>query len=182
MPDAPRFTVVGRIRRAHGIRGELAVELMTGAPDAVFAPGSRVFAGTTDGAVWRAPETGATRTLTIESVRPFQAGRLVKFEGIDDRTGAESWRGRHLLAPAADLEPPAQGEVYLHELAGMRVLDASGAELGSVRGWYKVPQGYVLEIETPRGMADVPFNEHFVRGVDRVERALAVELPEGLLD
>jgi ribosomal 30S subunit maturation factor RimM len=72
--------------------------------------------------------------------------------------------------------------VHLHELEGMQLHDPDGATLGVVRTWYKVPQGYILEVETPRGVRDVPFNAAFVRTVDREARSLVDDVPDGLLD
>ena len=63
---APDLTIVGRVRRAHGIHGELVIEPLTDAPDAVFAAGRSVFAGTVDG-----DPTPDGRELVIEESRPF---------------------------------------------------------------------------------------------------------------
>lgn len=177
MPD---LAIVGRIRRAHGIKGELVVELLTDTPDAIFAPGCRVFAGTTDGELWRDPETGESRDLTVAGSRDFKEGILLSLEEIADRTEAEQWVGRFLLAPFSELEPPAEGEVYLHELDGMRVVDASGAAVGEVSAWYKLPQGILLDLRTPRGELSVPFGEPFVLGVDRAARTITVAIPDEL--
>ncbi|MFI5311568.1 MAG: ribosome maturation factor RimM [Gemmatimonadales bacterium] len=171
---------VGCIRRAHGIRGELVVELLTDTPDAVFAPGCRLFAGTAAAVLWRDPETGSERELTVRSSRPFKDGLLITFDGIADRTEAERWRGRHLLAPFSELVPPDAGEVYLHELEGMRVVDASGADVGLVSAWNRLPNGILLEIAGGRGTVHVPFNEAFVRVVDRAARRLTIEIPDEL--
>lgn len=178
--SARDYASVGRVRRAHGIRGELVIELLTDAPDAIFAPGRRVFAGTVDGGPWLDPETGAERACTITSSRPFKDGLLVTLEGIADRSEAERWRGRHLLAPFSELTPPADGEVYLHELEGMRVLDAAGAEVGVVSGWNRLPNGILLDVSGARGAVQVPFNEAFVRAVDRAARRLTIEIPDEL--
>ena len=87
---APALTIVGRVRRAHGIRGELVVEPMTDAPDAVFAPGRRVLAGTVDG-----DPSADGRALVVEESRPFKGGGwIVAFVGISDRNEAERWRER----------------------------------------------------------------------------------------
>src|SRR5215217_367373 len=95
--SAPDLTIVGRVRRAHGIHGELVIEPLTDAPDAVFAAGRRVFAGTVDGDP--APDK---RELIIEESRPFKGGGwIVAFVGIVDRNEAERWRERYLLAPVA---------------------------------------------------------------------------------
>ncbi len=174
--------VVGRVRRAHGIKGELVVALETDAPDAIFAPGARLFVGTPAGDVAPDPQTGATRELAVESTRDFQDGLLVRFSGIADRTAAERWRGATLLVPIDELEPPADGELWVHELPGMRAVGPTGDPIGEVRGSYDLPQGLVLEILTPRGPRDVPFNDAFVVGFDREARVITLDVPEGLLE
>jgi|SRR5579862_936186 len=177
---AREFASVGRVRRAHGIRGELVIELLTDAPEAHLAPGRRVFAGTRDGALWRDPDTGADLPCTVAAARPFKEGLLVTLDGLSDRTEAERWRGRHLLVPFAELSPPEEGEVFLHELAGMRVVDPLGAELGVVSSWNQLPNGILLDVQGPRGTVQVPFNEAFVRAVDRAGKTLTAVVPEEL--
>ncbi len=174
--------VVGRVRRAHGIKGELVVALETDAPDAIFAPGARVFAGTADGDLAPDAKSGLLVELVVQAARPFQDGLLVFFNGIADRTEAETWRGRTLLVPVSELEPPAEGELWAHELPGMRVVDPQGRIIGDVHGYYKLPQGLVLEIETPRGRRDVPFNEAFVQDFNRFARVITLDAPGGLLE
>ena len=85
--SAPEFAIVGRLRKAHGVRGEVVVEVITDTPDAIFAPGGRVFAGTADGVPTRDP-----LELHIESARPFKDGLLIRFQEISDRNTADSWR------------------------------------------------------------------------------------------
>ena len=115
---APELTIVGRVRRAHGIHGELVIEPLTDVPDAVFAPGRRVFAGTADG-----DPSPDGRTLVVEESRPFKGGGwIVAFGGIADRNEAERWRQRYVLAPKSELTPVAAHEVYLHDLFGMHSL------------------------------------------------------------
>jgi 16S rRNA processing protein RimM len=168
------------VRRAHGVRGELVVELMTDSPEQIFAPGARVFQGTADGQLWRDPKTGTARSLEVQASRPFKGGLLVTLDAVTDRTEAERWNGRHLLVPLAELTEPAEGELFLHELDGMRVVDESGTELGDVRAWYPVPQGVLLDVHTARGDVTLPFNEQFVRRVDRAGRTLTVAIPDEL--
>ncbi|HXD22809.1 MAG TPA: hypothetical protein VN613_05570, partial [Gemmatimonadaceae bacterium] len=91
--------MVGRVRRAHGIRGELVVELMTDAPDVIFASGARVFQGTTTGDVWRDPKSGEPRELRVLASRPFKGGLLVALDAVSDRTESERWNERYLLVP-----------------------------------------------------------------------------------
>ena len=176
------LAIVGRVRRAHGVKGALVVETMTDAPEATFAIGRRVFAGTTAGDLWHDPESGEPLELTVTGSRPFKGGLLVTVSSIADRTEAERWRNRHLLAPFSELEPPAEGELYLHELDGLRVLDEAGAALGEVRAWYRLPNGILLDLHTARGDVSLPFSDKFVLSLDRDARTITVAIPDELFE
>lgn len=156
------------------------MELLTDAPDVIFASGARVFLGTAAGDIWRDPRTGATREIKILSSRPFKGGLLVSLDAVGDRTEAERWNDRHLLVPVGELTEPEDGEVFLHELAGMRVLDETGSDLGDVRGFYQVPHGVLLDVRTRRGDVAIPFNEQFVRNVNRAGRTMTIAIPDEL--
>ena len=176
---APDLTIVGRVRRAHGIRGELVIEPLTDAPDAVFAPGRRVFAGTVDGDP--APDK---RELIVEESRPFKGGGwIVAFEGILDRNEAERWRERYMLAPVQELDPLDDGEVYLHDLPGLQVvLAASGQLIGEVTDVYELPQGVMLDVRRQKGSVLIPFRSEVVKQLDLPARRLLIDPPEGLLE
>ena len=177
-PGSAEYLLVGRVRRAHGIRGELVVELLTDAPGAVFASGRRLFAGTSDG---RLDPSG--RTLEIRHASPFKGGLIVHFTELNDRTEAELWRERYILAPVADVPPPAEDELYLHDLIGMRMTFANGDLLGDVVAYYELPQGVVLEVK--RGKGDtvlIPYSDQVVDEVDEHARVIRVSPPQGLLD
>ena len=169
------FVIVGRIRKAHGIRGELVIEPITDAPDAVFAPGRRVFAGTRAGDI--APDR---HELNIERSSPFKEGMIVAFREISDRTAAELWRDRYLLVPKDETTPLDEGEVYMHELLGMEVRLASGESIGQVAALYNLPQGLALDVQPDRGSAIMLLYDQSVIAVDRDARVVTVEIPEGL--
>lgn len=174
----PELMIVGRLRNAHGIRGDVIVEPLTDAPAEVFSAGRRLFAGTADG-----DPLPDAMPLTVESTRvQGDASLIVHFDAIRDRTEAEQWSGRYVLAPAAELEPPAAGEVYVHELTGMHVVLESGAALGDVLDVYQLPQGLALEVRHGQSTVLVPFAEQFIANVDRAARRITVTLPEGFLD
>jgi 16S rRNA processing protein RimM len=171
------LVIVGRVRRPHGLHGELVIEIMTNEPDAVYASGRRVFGGTISGdADPDAPE------LTVTQTRPFKDGLLVRFREIDDRSSAELWNGRHLLVPEDELAPPAAGEVYLHELKGMTVELSSGEVVGTVSDVFEVPQGLLLDVARERGTVLVPFSDDIITGVDRQRRVVRIDPPAGLLE
>jgi 16S rRNA processing protein RimM len=99
---------------------------------------------------------------------------------------AETWRGRYLLAPAEELPPPRDDEVYVHELPGMRVELSSGEVLGTVEETYELPQGLALDVRrvAPRDAETVLllFDERTVTSLDRDARVIVVTPPEGLLE
>jgi len=174
------YYLVGRVRRAHGLRGELVVEALTGAPDAIFAAGRRVFAGTRDGDLAEsAPE------LRILRSSPFKGGLIVAFDGIDNRDAADSWRDRYFLLPSDEVTPPSDDELFIHELVGMRVVRAAegGQEIGEVTEVFELPQGLVMEVaRTNAKPVLLPFNDHTVTEVDSERRVIRVDPVEGLLD
>jgi 16S rRNA processing protein RimM len=177
----PAFIIVGRVRKAHGIRGEVVVETITDAPDAIFASGRRVFAGTVAGDL--AP---ARQELHVGSVRPFNEGLLVGFTEVPDRNAAELWRGRYLLVPADELPPPDAEQVYVHELVGMRVELPSGEQVGTVDETYELPHGLAIDVRRvpPRETETVMllYDERTVASVDKAARVIVVTPPDGLVE
>jgi 16S rRNA processing protein RimM len=179
----PELIIVGRVRKAHGIRGDLVVEPITDEPDAVFAPGRRVFAGTVTG-----DPAKDRRELHVTSASEFKGGLIVHFEEIGDRTVAETWRERYFLVPADELSPLGDDEVYLHEIPGMRVELESGEPVGTVVATYELPQGLTLEVERAGAGEDartptvlVPY-DRVVTNIDREARLITIDPPAGLLD
>lgn len=173
---APPPIIVGRIRKAHGVRGDVVVEALTDDPDLVFAAGRRLLAGDTAGDPARDGQE-----LRIAASSPFKGGFIVHFAEIDDRTIAERWRDRFLLAPANELPRLAEDEVYVHDLIGMRVELESGALVGSVADTYELPQGLALDVARERGSVMIPY-DRVVTSVDREKRVIRIDPPAGLLD
>jgi 16S rRNA processing protein RimM len=179
MSTPPELVIVGRVRKAHGIRGDLVVEPITDAPDAIFAPGRRVIAGTPAG-----DPSKDRRELHIQASTPFKGGFIVHFGEIDDRTIADTWRDRFLLVPGDELEPLGADEVYVHELTGMRVELESGEVVGAVLATYELPQGLTLDVsrgEDEKKSVLIPY-DRIVVGIDRDTRVIRIDPPLGLLD
>jgi 16S rRNA processing protein RimM len=172
----PELIIVGRVRKAHGIRGELVVEPITDEPDAVFASGRRVIAGTASG-----DPAKDRRELRIVASSPFKGGFIVHFEGIPDRTAAELWRDRFLLVPADELQPLGDNQIYVHELRGMRVELESGEPVGTVTDTYELPQGLTLDVKREKSSVMIPY-DRVVTNVDRDGRVIRIDPPAGLLD
>ena len=176
--SAPALMIVGRVRKAHGIRGELLVEPITDAPDAVFVSGRRLFAGTATG-----DPSPDGQELHITAVRQHMESVRLTITEVRDRSAAELWRGRFLLAPQDELPPPADDEVYLHELPGMQVVHVDGRALGEVVDTYDLPQGMMLDVRPVNGGPTyfVPWSDEILVNFDETLRVITVNPPEGLL-
>ena len=147
--------VVGVIGRAHGLRGEVAIEVRTDEPERRFAPGTSVRF-----------ENGA-RTLTVESVRDHSGRTLVRFAELADRTAVEGVRGTRLVVEVpADERPEDEGEYYDRQLVGLEVRDSADAEVGTVTAVVHLPAQDALEVETRSGTRLVPFVTELVPTVD----------------
>ena len=184
MPE-PEYAIVGLIRKAQGIRGEVVIEPLTDKPDVVFASGSRVFAGTSDGDLAIVTDVKGeeeTPTLTVVGTKPFKKGLIVQFEELQDRDSAELWRGRYLLAPFAELPPLQEDEVYLHDLIGMSVVGTNGEPLGAVTTFYELPQGIMLDVKTKGGSTIIPYRPEIIVRTDIAERTIVIDDKIGLFD
>lgn len=165
--------VVGRIGRAHGIRGELTVEVRTDAPEERFSTGATLY-------LERHPGQG--ETASVASHR-WQGGRMIlRLVGVDDRTAAEALRGT-LLEADVDVLDTADDEFHDVALVGLRVRDGAGDVLGMVTEVLHLPGQDVLVVERP-GAAEllVPFVRQIVTDVDLPGGEVTVDLPAGLAD
>ena len=163
---------VGRVGKAHGIRGDAFVEPWTDAPEERFQSGSRLSTEPAD----RGP-------LTVESARDHSGKLVVHFEGVDDRNAIEALRGTVLLVPAAArpvIEDP--DEFYDTDLIGLAVRTVAGRQLGPVTDVLHSPAGSLLAIDVGGREVLVPFRTEFVPTVDLATGIAEIDPPDGLLD
>lgn len=162
---------VGRIGRAHGIRGEVTVTPLTDDPAARFAVGSAL-----------QTDSAARPLLTVSGARQSGPVQVVAFEGIVDRNTAETLRGLHLLVDAGSLpEPEDDDEFYDHQLIGLAVHDTAGTVLGEVVDVMHPPAAPVLVVNRVDGTEElVPFVRAIVPQVDVAAGRLVVEPPDGM--
>jgi len=177
-PADPSYLVVGHVNKAHGTRGEIFVWPLTSHPESTFAPGVILYVGDEEGEL---PDP-LWPTLSVEGVRPFRRGYLLRLHGVTDRTGAEELRGRYLLRPLEELEELEGGEIFYHQLLGMRVRTTEGVELGVVVEVYELHPAHLLEIRGPGGVRHVPLRKEFVKEMDVEEGVMLLDLPEGFLE
>jgi 16S rRNA processing protein RimM len=165
--------VVGRVRRAHGIQGEVRVEVRTDDPDRRFAPGVVLH---TDPA-----EAGP---LTVTSSRQHAGMLLVRFTGFSDRTLADRLRGTLLLTDVDEAEASDDAdEFYDHQLIGLRAVTTAERSIGEVTDVLHLPGQDVLVITRQDGVEVlVPFVAALVPSVDLTAGMVTVEPRPGLLD
>jgi 16S rRNA processing protein RimM len=113
----PAFLVLGKLRRAHGVKGEIPLELYTQLTE-LLVPGSQVFVGEEH------------QPLTIESTRWKSDLLLLKFEEINDRTEVSALTNELVYIQTGQLPPLGQGDYYFHELIGLNVYTQDGEYLG----------------------------------------------------
>ncbi|NRQ50243.1 ribosome maturation factor RimM [Aeromicrobium stalagmiti] len=162
------LVVIGRIGRAHGIRGELNVDIRTDEPERRFAPGSSVVCG--------------KRTLTVAKARHHGGRLVVSFTEIPDRNAAEALHGTVLEAEIdPDDTPDDPDEFYDHQLVGLEVR-AGDAVVGTVTGLVHLPHQDTLAVEVDGREVLIPFVTELVPVVDVRGGFVTVEDVEGLLD
>lgn len=163
--------VIGRIGKAHGIRGDVTVEVRTDEVDRRFAIGTTLLS------------THAT-PLVIADSRDHSGRLLLRFEGIDDRNGAEALRGIMLEADIDPTEMPTdEDEYYDRQLVGLSAVRVNGEVLGSVSEVVHLPGHDLLAITTAlRGEVLVPFVHEIVREVDLLEGRVVIDPPGGMFE
>lgn len=163
--------VVGRVGRAHGVRGEVVIDVRTDEPDRRFA----------DGAVL-ATEPEVAGPLTVAHARVHSHRLVVGFVGVTDRSGAEALSGTLLLAEVDPHEQAGPDEFYDRQLVGLRARTRAGEEIGEV---VAVEHGGAQDLlVVRRAGADVlvPFVTAIVPEVDLDAGVVLLDLPPGLLD
>ena len=166
------YVVVGRIGRAHGLKGEVSVEPRTDEPERRFVVGAVL--GTEGRAHWP--------SLTVASTRTHQGRLLVHFEEIADRTTAESARGTELTVTVTSEESPEDPEeFYDHQLVGLRVETVAGVAVGELlRVEHNAAQD-LLVIATDHGEVLFPFVGVLVPEVDLAGGRIVLDDRPGLL-
>jgi 16S rRNA processing protein RimM len=171
--------VVGRVVKAHGLSGELVVDVRTDDPQARFSPGNHLRLKPSRGGV-----DSATRECEVESSRPHGARMLVRLVGVGDRDGADLLRGNLFVVDSADLPPITDpDEFYDHQLEGLAVRTVDGAEVGSVTEVLHTAAGELLSVRTAAGAEVlVPFVSAIVSSVSLASGVIEIDPPDGLLD
>jgi 16S rRNA processing protein RimM len=167
------LALVGRIARAHGIRGQVIVNPETDFPQERFQPGAELFL---------LGPGGTVEAVSITSVR-FQHDRpVIGLRGVDDMTAASKLAGRELRVPAETLAPLPPGSFYRHDLVGCVVLTRDDRRVGVVKEIEGPMERSRLVVETARGDVLIPMADAICTTIDTVKKRIVIEPPEGLLE
>jgi 16S rRNA processing protein RimM len=166
------MVLVGRIARAHGIRGQVIVDPVTDFPDERYKVGS----------VLHIRRGDATESLTIETAR-FHRGRpVIGLTGVDTMNAAEALAGSELRVELDALQALPPGAFYHHELIGCSVQTREGRVVGCVTSVDGTGTGSRLVVQGERGDILIPMVDGICVGVDVAARTIVIEPPDGLLE
>ena len=162
--------IVGKVGRAHGIRGDVFIDVTTDEPKRRFTAGARLRLD--DGT-----------QLEVASVRKHGGRLLVAFTGLQDRTAVEQLTGRQLLADVpSDEQPSGLNEYFDRQLVGLEVRSAAGSPSGTIVGVQHMPAQDLLVIDVDGDERLVPFVEALVPTVDMEEGFVQLADVGGLLE
>ncbi len=164
---SPKYVTVGRILAPHGIRGEVKVEIMTDFPER-FTKRPLLYLGK------------EARPVQVDSARFFKRFVLLKLDGYPDRSSVEGLRGELLQVPVEETVPLEEGEYYLYQMLGLRVVTDEGRELGEITEVIETGANDVYVVRGESGEILLPDTDEVILDVDMEEGKVTVHLIPGL--
>jgi 16S rRNA processing protein RimM len=168
-PDGePVYLVVGFLRRAHGVRGEMIMDLHTDFPERLRS-GRKLFVG------------DEHRPMILSGTRPHAKGMLVKFNGIENPEDAGQLRNQWVYVKAKDVPALPEGKIYQHELFGFKVVDERDNLLGDLVEIIETGANNVYVVKDESGKEILlPAIPSVILELDTDRRLMRVHLLEGL--
>ena len=164
----PVFLAVGKLRRPHGVNGEILMEILTDFPER-FEAGSIIFIG---------PEH---QPYKIKSFRQHKDGLLVTFEGYDSPEEIGVLRNQYAFVSSSDRPALPDGEFYHHELLGLKVVEDNGDLLGNIVAILETGANDVLVVHPETGPEILlPFIDEVVLDINLFQAEVRVHLLPGL--
>ncbi|MBC7370120.1 MAG: 16S rRNA processing protein RimM [Bdellovibrionaceae bacterium] len=166
--------LVGKVKEAHGLRGELYILIFAG--DISWLKKMQSFELRPKGS-----EAEGT-VYPVEKVKPFKDGFILKTPAFSDRTAAEKIKGQDFLV-SEELFISKPGEtIFLKEILDFMVKNVAQENIGPIKGFSSNGSQDLLVVQTATGTAEIPFVEAFIKKIDFKHRTVVMDLPEGLLD
>ncbi|CAN5304693.1 hypothetical protein BH09ACT1_BH09ACT1_19280 [soil metagenome] len=175
--DPPRDQLrVGRLTKAHGLKGAMKVELYTDAPERRFVPGAVFILQVPEGSTWHG------KTLELVELKWYNLNPVAFFKDVSDRTVAETLAKAILWVDQDLAEQSVEEDAwYDHQLVGLSVV-RDGVAVGTVTLVDHLPAQDLLHIATESGEVLVPFVKAIVPSVDLEAGTLTVTPPAGLFE
>jgi 16S rRNA processing protein RimM len=168
--DEPVFLVVGRLRRSHGLHGEMLLTVITDFPERL-ASGDTLFLG------------DARQLVVTKSVRHHHDGLLLAFDGFDTPEAVAGFRNQFLYVLAGDRPPLPEGDYYHHDLIGLQVMTDTGIELGRLASILETGANDVFLVRSASGKELLlPAIPSVLQQIDLPARRITVHLLPGLID
>jgi 16S rRNA processing protein RimM len=165
----PEYLVVGFLRRSHGIRGELLMDVRTDFPERLKT-GKTVFVG------------DSYQPMVIASLRSISIGMLVRFRGIKTPEEAGQYRNTWVYVPTANRPALPEGEYYHHQLVGMNVVTDEDHQLGVLADILETGANDVYVVRDPDGNEILlPAIPPVILEVRLADRQMRVHLLDGLI-
>jgi len=166
----PEFLAVGKLRRPHGVRGEISMSVWTGFPERL-EPGVLVFVGE------------EYKPVNIRSVRWNRDALLIAFDEYSNREEVGLLRNKILNVRADDIPPLDEGEFYLHQLLGMEVIDdETDNSLGRITEIFETGANDVYIVRNEIGSEFLlPAIDPVILNIDVNLKRIRVHLLPGLL-
>ena len=169
---------VGRLVKAHGLKGALKLELYTDDPAGRFVPGAEFTLQVPEASPWHG------KSITVREHRVMNGSSVVFFEGVDDRTAAEGLVKAILWIDQDDAEEPEDDAWYDHQLTGLDVI-RDDVVVGRVIRVDHLPAQDLLIVRPATGTGSeimVPFVSAIVPTVDIPGGRIVVTPPAGLFE
>ena len=161
----PVYLAIGRLRRSHGLRGEIILELMTDFPERI-TPGRTVYIGS------------KYQEYILKTVRPHGAYLLISFDPFSTPEAVSILRNQMVYTQSESLPPLPEGEYYFHELVGLQVLDENGQILGVLEEILETGANDIYLVRQPNDEELLlPVIEQVILKVD-LERKVIVVRPQ----
>jgi 16S rRNA processing protein RimM len=175
-PEQFTGVTLARILRPHGLRGEVAAEILTDFPERLPKLHE----------AWLADGRSAPRRVLVRRcwLSPSRGGQAIfHFENIDTMDEAETLRGLEVQIPIEQRAKLETGNYFVSDLVGCEVWEVGASSaLGLVRN-VEFPGGVpLLAIDTSNGEVLIPLAAQFCTRIDVKAKRIDVTLPEGLLD
>jgi 16S rRNA processing protein RimM len=171
------LVAVGRVARAQGRHGEVAVDSWTSAPER-FTGLSRVYVE----APLEPMKDSQPVALVVEGLRIHKGRPVLKLSGVSDISAAETLRGRELRVPESELQPLPAGSFYQFQVRGMTVTDRTRGEIGIVENVLETGGTDLLVVRGTGGEETlVPLCGEIVKNIDPVRGSVEIDAPEGLV-